>query len=188
MSAALAEPRSSPWRSLSPQEMSKRTREGEEIGPTGGRIADFCGSITGIFSTIVSLGPLSKMQKAAEQEAKWACAICTEPPDAPVSTPCCGQTFCSSCLTSCLLLKEECPLCTKSLPRAPPLAVNKWLQDVIFENNGPIIQARKKAVAFYTALEGGDVVAARDAFSNHVGFERVSKNWLLVIEVTRPRY
>ena len=51
------------------------------------------------------------IQQRLEQASKEVCAICYDPPENPVLTPCCSKLFCGQCMLSWMLRTSSCPLC-----------------------------------------------------------------------------
>jgi len=46
-----------------------------------------------------------------EQVSKEVCAICFDPPNTPVVTPCCSNVFCGTCMLEWMVRTPACPLC-----------------------------------------------------------------------------
>ena len=112
---------------------------------------------------------------ASKREQNWICGICQDLYDKPTTTPC-GHTFCLKCITTALVVKEECPNCRAKASRTLPLAVNIAMQAFIAENAGPLFVKRKaeliKSEAFYKALVELDPNAAIAALSPDVDLRR----------------
>jgi ankyrin repeat protein len=114
---------------------------------------------------------------AATREQNWLCSICKDLYFKPTSTPC-GHTFCLTCITAALDVKEECPNCRADISCTLPLAVNIAMQEFIAENAGPLFIARKaeKSEEFYTALVDFDPTEAIAALSPDIDLRRFVGN------------
>ena len=55
------------------------------------------------------------IKQRLEQASKEVCAICYEPHEKPVLTPCCNKLFCGNCILSWMVRLPACPLCRASL-------------------------------------------------------------------------
>ena len=55
------------------------------------------------------------IKQRLEQASKEVCAICYEPHEKPVLSPCCNKLFCGNCILSWMVRLPACPLCRASL-------------------------------------------------------------------------
>ena len=69
-------------------------------------------AITNLQDKITRLeAQIQGIHERLEQASKEVCAICFDPPAAPVLTPCCSKIFCGQCILRWMMTSTACPLC-----------------------------------------------------------------------------
>jgi hypothetical protein len=66
---------------------------------------------------------LASLENRVSSATHELCPICYDTPNTATLTPCCRQTFCLSCLCSCMETKPMCPLCRTPIESVSQLLV-----------------------------------------------------------------
>jgi SNF2 family DNA or RNA helicase len=85
------------------------------------------------------LSTLQKINEDIEFKEESNCIICYDIMDLPILTPC-GHMFCNNCITTCLNIKPECPICKNHITRDKLVSIKSKpkKEEEIEENNNQI--------------------------------------------------